>query len=118
MGDCSITRADMGAIVQGMKLAWDLGIRKLLVQFDSKVAVAILQKEDTDHQHAILASEFRELFSRRWDVSLTHVFREANFCADYLANIGHRFYFGFHLFPQPDPALAHWLRFELFLFNL
>ncbi|CAN1776777.1 Putative ribonuclease H protein At1g65750 [Linum perenne] len=70
MGDCSISRAEMGAIVQGMKLAWDLGIRKLLVQSDSKAAIAILQREDTGHQHAILASEFKELFSRRWDVTL------------------------------------------------
>ncbi|CAN1131022.1 Putative ribonuclease H protein At1g65750, partial [Linum perenne] len=114
MGDCSITRAEMGAIVQGMKLAWNLGIRKLLVQSDSKAAIAILQNKETNHQHAILVSEFRELFSRRWDVSLAHVFREANFCADYLANLGHRLYFGLHLLPQPDPALTHWLRFDLF----
>ncbi|CAN1266666.1 hypothetical protein LINPERPRIM_LOCUS12632 [Linum perenne] len=34
-------------------------------------------------------------------------------CADYLANLGHRFHFGLHLFSQPDPALAYWLRFDL-----
>ncbi|CAN1282044.1 Putative ribonuclease H protein At1g65750 [Linum perenne] len=104
----------MGAIVQGMKLAWDLGVRKLLVQSDSKAAIAILQREDTDHQHAILVSEFRELISRSWDLSLTHVFREANYCADYLANLGHQFHIGLHLFSQPNPALTHWLRFDLF----
>ncbi|CAN1225592.1 Putative ribonuclease H protein At1g65750, partial [Linum perenne] len=114
LGDCSITRAEMGAIVQGMKLAWDLGVRKLLVQSDSKAAVAILQKEDTNHQHAILVSEFIEFKSRRWDCSITHVFREANYGADYLANLGHTFCFGLHLISQPDSVLAHWLRFDLF----
>ncbi|CAN1850390.1 Putative ribonuclease H protein At1g65750 [Linum perenne] len=114
LGDCSITRAEMGAIVQGMKLAWDLGVRKLLVQSDSKAAVTILQKEDTNHQHAILVSEFIELKSRSWEVAITHVFREANCSADYLANLGHTFCLGLHLFLQPDSVLAHWLRFDLF----
>ncbi|CAN1770674.1 Putative ribonuclease H protein At1g65750 [Linum perenne] len=113
MGDCSITRAEICAIVQGMKLAWDLGIRKLLIQSDSEAAVAILRREDTNHQHAILVSEFMELRSRSWDISITHVFREANCGADYLANLGHSYCFGLHLFSQPDSTLAHWLRFDL-----
>ncbi|CAN1745399.1 Putative ribonuclease H protein At1g65750 [Linum perenne] len=114
LGDCSITRAEMGAIVQEMKLAWDLGVRKLLVQSDSKAAVTILQKEDTNHQHAILVSEFIELKSRSWEVTINHVFREANCSADYLANLGHTFCLGLHLLLQPDSVLAHWLRFDLF----
>ncbi|CAN1178093.1 Putative ribonuclease H protein At1g65750 [Linum perenne] len=96
-----------------MKLAWDLGIRKLLIQSDSEAAVAILRREDTNHQHAILVSEFMELRSRSWDISITHVFREANCGADYLANLGHSYCFGLHLFSQPDSTLAHWLRFDL-----
>ncbi|CAN1786030.1 Putative ribonuclease H protein At1g65750 [Linum perenne] len=113
LGDCSITRAEICAIVQGMKLAWDLGIRKLLIQSDSTAAVAILLRDDTNHQHAILALEFQELKSRSWDITITHVFREANCGADYLANLGHSYCFGFHLFSQPNSTLAHWLRFDL-----
>ncbi|CAN1773878.1 Putative ribonuclease H protein At1g65750, partial [Linum perenne] len=113
MGDCTITRAEICAIVQGMKLAWDLGIRKLLIQLDSEAAVAILLREDTNHQHAILVSEFQELKSRSWDISITDVFREANCGADYLANLGHSYCFGLHFFSQSDSTLAHWLRFDL-----
>ncbi|CAN1137711.1 Putative ribonuclease H protein At1g65750 [Linum perenne] len=113
LGNCSITRAEICAIVQGMKLAWELGIRKLLIQSDSKAAIAILLREDTDHQHAILALEFQELKSRSWDISITHVFREANCGADYLANLGHSYCFGLHLFSQPNSSLAYWLRFDL-----
>ncbi|CAN1838684.1 Putative ribonuclease H protein At1g65750 [Linum perenne] len=74
----------------------------------------ILQIGDTDHQHAALVAEFRELCARNWEVSLVHVFREANFAADYLANLGHSCSIGLHLFPYPDPTLAHWLRYDLF----
>ncbi|CAN1797950.1 Putative ribonuclease H protein At1g65750 [Linum perenne] len=113
MGNCSITRAEICAIVQGMKLAWELGIRKLLIQSDSKAAIAILLREDTNHQQAIFVSEFQELKSRSWDISITHVFREANCDADYLANLGHSYCFGLHLFSQPNCTLAYWLRFDL-----
>ncbi|CAN1128747.1 Putative ribonuclease H protein At1g65750 [Linum perenne] len=113
MGDCSITRAKMCAIVQGMKLAWDMGVRKLLIQSDSRVAVDILQREDTNHQHSILASGIQALKSRSWNVSIIQVFREANCGTDYLANLGHSYCFGLHLFSQPDSMLAHWLRFDL-----
>ncbi|CAN1844436.1 Putative ribonuclease H protein At1g65750 [Linum perenne] len=76
-------------------------------------AVSILQSANTNHQHAILVSEFQALKARSWDVSITHIFREANSGADYLANLGHSFCYGLHLFSQPDSTLAHWLRFDL-----
>ncbi|CAN1778824.1 Putative ribonuclease H protein At1g65750 [Linum perenne] len=41
IGDCSITRAELRAIVQGLRLAWSTGIRKVVVQSDSRAALAI-----------------------------------------------------------------------------
>ncbi|CAN1161857.1 Putative ribonuclease H protein At1g65750 [Linum perenne] len=121
IGDCSITRAELRAIVQGLLLAWSAEIMKIVVQSDSRATLAILQSGDTAHQHAALATEFRELCTRNWEVSLVHVFREANFAADYLANLGHSCSIGLHSYSHPDPTLAHWLRYsgsphlELFL---
>ncbi|CAN1763773.1 Putative ribonuclease H protein At1g65750, partial [Linum perenne] len=114
IGDCLITRAELRAIVQGLHLAWAAGIRKVVVQSDSRAALAILQSGDTALQHAALVAEFRELCTRSWEVSLVHVFREANFAADYLANLGHSCSIGLHLYSHPDPTLAHWLRYDLF----
>ncbi|CAN1150998.1 Putative ribonuclease H protein At1g65750 [Linum perenne] len=113
IGDCSITRAELNAIVQGMNLAWSLGIRKIAVQSDSSTAVSILQRAAMDNQHAALVSDFLELKARSWEVSIAHVYREANCGADYLANLGHSCNFGLHVFSQPDATLAHWLRFDL-----
>ncbi|CAN1318165.1 Putative ribonuclease H protein At1g65750 [Linum perenne] len=78
IGDCSITRAELGAIVQGLRLAWSVGIRRIIIQSDSRTAIDILQRAATDNQHASLISEFLELKARSWEISLTHVFREAN----------------------------------------
>lgn len=41
MGSWSITRVEMTRIVDGLELAWSLGIRRICVQSDSKVVIAI-----------------------------------------------------------------------------
>ncbi|CAN1319546.1 Putative ribonuclease H protein At1g65750 [Linum perenne] len=39
LGSCSIMRAKLRGIVEGMKLSWKRGIQKLSIQTDSKAAV-------------------------------------------------------------------------------
>ncbi|CAN1811144.1 Putative ribonuclease H protein At1g65750 [Linum perenne] len=114
IGDCSITRAELKAIVEGLKLAWSLGLRKVAVQSDSRAAVSILQKGvGMQHQHKALVAEFANLSSREWEVNLSHVYREANCAADHLANLGHSFSVGLYLFDFPDVSLSYWLRYDL-----
>ncbi|CAN1752414.1 Putative ribonuclease H protein At1g65750 [Linum perenne] len=113
IGDCSITRAELSAIVQGLRMAWSMGIRRIIVQSDSQTGISLLHREDTDHQHASLISEFLELKARGWDIRIDHVYREANFGADYLANLGHSCKFGLHFLFHPNPVLAQWLRYDL-----
>ncbi|CAN1846519.1 Putative ribonuclease H protein At1g65750 [Linum perenne] len=74
VGDCSITRAELSAIVQGLKLAWAIGLRKIVVQSDPRTAISILHSAYINHQHAILVGDFQELKSRNWDISGVHVF--------------------------------------------
>ncbi|CAN1126125.1 Putative ribonuclease H protein At1g65750 [Linum perenne] len=93
IGDCSITRAELSAIVQGLKLAWSIGIRKIIVQSDLETAISLLHRAAAGHHE--------------------HVYREANCGADYLANLGHSCNFGLHLLSHPDAVLAQWLRYDL-----
>ncbi|CAN1153629.1 Putative ribonuclease H protein At1g65750 [Linum perenne] len=114
IGDCSITRAELRAIVEGVQLAWNLGFKKVAIQSDSRATVAILQSEVASAgQHTALVAEFQDLMMRDWEVSLSHIYREANCTADYLANLGHSYDVGLYLFNSPDSALAHWLRYDL-----
>ncbi|CAN0899547.1 Putative ribonuclease H protein At1g65750 [Linum grandiflorum] len=104
----------MRAIVDGLNLAWSLGVRWIRVQSDSMAAVAILAKDTKlDHQHAALVLQFKELCSRQWEVHLSHIYREANNVADYLANLGHALSYGMHIFDSPDRGLSHWLHYDL-----
>ncbi|CAN1795769.1 hypothetical protein LINPERHAP1_LOCUS20714 [Linum perenne] len=77
-----------------MKLAWALGVRKIDIQTDFRAAVSILKKEDRpEHQHAALVFEFQELMRIEWEISISHIYREANCDADFLSNLGHSFGF-------------------------
>ncbi|CAN1771034.1 Putative ribonuclease H protein At1g65750 [Linum perenne] len=113
LGGCSITRAEMRAIVEGTTMAWDLGIRKLAIQTDSIAAVRILQdRSRQDHQHANLARRFQELVGWDWEVSLIHVYRESNFLADSLAAMAHSLPFGTHLVEVHDSVVARWCAYD------
>ncbi|CAN1152297.1 hypothetical protein LINPERPRIM_LOCUS28851 [Linum perenne] len=52
-------RAELKGIIEGMKLAWDKGIRKLRIQSDSKVAVDLLcSVESSCNTHDALPVQF------------------------------------------------------------
>ncbi|CAN1154631.1 Putative ribonuclease H protein At1g65750 [Linum perenne] len=107
-------RAELRGISDGMHLAWEKGVRKLMIQTDLRAAVAIMTNEsDRAHRHATLVEQFCSLKNREWDVLIHHVYREANFAADYLANIGHDLDLGTHVFLYPDTKLLYWLRYDL-----
>ncbi|CAN1776257.1 Putative ribonuclease H protein At1g65750 [Linum perenne] len=114
LGSCSIMRAELRGIIEGMKIAWDKGIRRLCIQTDSQAAVLLLTSNDNrPHRHMSLVEQFLDWRNRDWEVTIQHVYREANNAADYLANLGHSLVLGSHVFQSPDNTLLYWLRYDL-----
>ncbi|CAN1766303.1 Putative ribonuclease H protein At1g65750 [Linum perenne] len=106
-------RAEIRGIVEGMRLAWERGIRKLSIQTDSRAAVALLTAgDDRRHRHASLVQQFHELRMRDWDVKIHHIYREANYAADYMANLGQSLDFGVHVSDNPGWLLKRSLNFD------
>ncbi|CAN1827943.1 Putative ribonuclease H protein At1g65750 [Linum perenne] len=113
LGRCSITRAEIRGVVEGMQVAWDIGIRKLAIQSDSTTAIRILHDGSRlDHQHANLTRRFRNMLGWNWEVTLSHVYRESNFLADSLASKAHSLPFGTHLVEVEDIAVARWSAYD------
>ncbi|CAN1191033.1 Putative ribonuclease H protein At1g65750 [Linum perenne] len=56
---------------------------------------------------------FHDLKARDWVIQIHHIYREANFAADYLANLGHSFELGTFVHQSPDSSLLYWLRYDL-----
>ncbi|CAN1153781.1 Putative ribonuclease H protein At1g65750 [Linum perenne] len=114
LGRCTITRAGLRGALEGIRRVWILGFRKVEVQVDSTAAVALFggTNESVNHHHAMEVLEFREWLSKEWEITIIHVFREANQTADYLANVGHSLPRRSHLIRGSDCNLAYYLRYD------
>ncbi|CAN1152181.1 Putative ribonuclease H protein At1g65750, partial [Linum perenne] len=89
----------------------DAQLRKVAVQCDSRAALALIANEsEPTHQHAGEVLALPNLLVRDWEVTLTHVFREGNQAADFLAGAGHNLPPGCHLFPITDCNLGYYVR--------
>ncbi|KAK9282646.1 hypothetical protein L1049_010865 [Liquidambar formosana] len=82
--------AKMCSIRFGLQTPWDARILDMWVKSDYEVAVKlILQGDPHFHPLGLLIMDCRSLMARPWKCRLTHILREGNSCADFLANLGH-----------------------------
>ncbi|CAI0601142.1 unnamed protein product, partial [Linum tenue] len=109
LGGGSITRAELMAIVIGLRAAWEVGARKVEVQTDSRVAIDLVQAATESSPHYQLVMQVRRLLERAWQVVLKHIYREANAAADFLASKGHSHAVGEHMIQTPTDVLNFWL---------
>ncbi|CAN1827514.1 Putative ribonuclease H protein At1g65750 [Linum perenne] len=111
LGRCSITRAELRGVIGGLNRAWDVRARRVMVQVDSQVAIALISETGVPcHQHAGEVITIRKLLQRDWEVTISYIYREGNQAADYLANIGHGLPPGTHSINDSDSTLCYFLR--------
>ena len=85
-----VLAAELHAMRFGLSLAWDLGHRNILCEIDSKEAVRLTTADAFPyfHIHGTVLADIRALLQRQWNVRVSHMFREGNFCANALAKRG------------------------------
>lgn len=90
-----------------MRLAKEHAIQNLMVECDSKVVVdKILKGATSSPVLKFLLEEILAFLRRRdWNVSICHIDRTANSCADFLANNGHVGSFLLNFVERPCPIL-------------
>ena len=82
----------------GLKEAQKLGAQKVILEVDSLCAVQLCQDSFSQaHVCRPLIMAIRNLRDSFGEVQIVHQFREANFCADGLAKLGHHLQPGFHI---------------------
>lgn len=91
LGATTSVSAELWGLVLGLRMARSLGILSLLVELDSKGVVNMVQLRRTHcvHLQPLLEEACDLMYAADRSCSITHVFREANFCADILAGMGH-----------------------------
>ncbi|KAH9666802.1 putative ribonuclease H protein [Citrus sinensis] len=102
IGESSVLMAELWGLYQGLILAWDVGIKRLLVEVDSLCITQIISKQVVVPNvfHALIVA-VHELLSRNWQIAITHIYREANSAADFMANMAHSAPLGLQVFSDP-----------------
>ncbi|KAH9662821.1 hypothetical protein KPL70_019476 [Citrus sinensis] len=106
---CSVTIAELWGLYQGLVLAWQMGIRLLVVEIDSLCVTQLLNRNNFNATLP-LVNDILHLLSRNWQVSVHHIHHEANFAVDFMASHALTLPLGFHHFATPPPGIETWLR--------
>ena len=110
IGLCSITTADLWGIWEGLNLALDLGFRRVELESDSSCTINLVnQKSPKCHRHTQLVIAIQDLLHRDWGVSCNHIYREANFAANFMAQYTSTMVLGSHRFMHLPAGLSKWL---------
>jgi ribonuclease HI len=89
LGDTTGYMAELWGIYEGLKLAHHKGVKKLELRTDSAVLANSLQdRKQGSVMGCVLMRKIRTLMDGPWEIRIIHVYREANRCADMLANMG------------------------------
>jgi ribonuclease HI len=89
LGDTTAYMAELWGVFEGLILAKRRGVTKLDLRIDSEVIVKSLQvRKNGSIMGCTLMKKIYKVLVEFQEVRITHVFREANRCADMLANMG------------------------------
>jgi len=79
VGLSNILHAEIQALLVGIKLCWQAGLRKVMC-FSDSLHVVQLVKEGTSlfHHYANELEIIRDFMKKDWTISLHHTFREGN----------------------------------------
>ena len=82
--------AELEAVRQGLAMAWNMGIKSLQLELDSKVVLNWLTISNSNYPTNILPliCDCRNFLEQEWEVHMHHMYREANGYADALAKRG------------------------------
>lgn len=102
--------AEMQGLLCGLQLTWSMGIRRMQVEIDSHIAFDwIMENEIPIGPCYSIAFDCRELINRYgWNIVVRKIFREANSCADYIANLGTTLGGGINYFVEPPRDLLNY----------
>lgn len=87
IGCCSIINAEMWGVLDGLHLAWNLGIEKLVLEMDSIEAIQLIQTNSTEQHHSVVLRAIKGLLQLDWIIQIKHEFRDGNKVVDGLAQM-------------------------------
>ncbi|WCJ39427.1 Polynucleotidyl transferase ribonuclease H-like superfamily protein [Euphorbia peplus] len=106
IGFCTSSLAELWGVYFGLRLAWDKGYRKVIVEMDSKVVMNwITNPTDVHHPFSWLIERCLHFKDNEWDIRVIHSYREGNRAVDWLTNFAGSCPLGYHEFGVPPAGL-------------
>jgi ribonuclease HI len=92
IGITSSFATELWGVSDGLRLAKQYNIQKLIIELDAKVVLDLLMSDNNTslcyHPLSALISDCRSLIHSFEEARLLHTYREGNFCADLLVKEG------------------------------
>ncbi|XP_028765356.1 uncharacterized protein LOC114723329 [Neltuma alba] len=79
--------AEVWGIIEGLKLCWNLGFRKVQVETDAKEIINQIREKGEIEGDNALTNILQELIRREWQLEFSYTYREGNRCADMMAKM-------------------------------
>lgn len=87
LGFCHALEAELWAALIGLVLAWEEGLKHIILETDSYEVKEILEEPvGLNNPYYALIDRCKNLLGRRWIVEIMQIYREANTVADGIAN--------------------------------
>ncbi|KAK4281911.1 hypothetical protein QN277_013355 [Acacia crassicarpa] len=102
--------AEVWAVLFGMKMCWDLGERRVVLESDAREVVELINGPIQESQsEGEVVREVKSILNRDWEVLVQWVPREINMAADYVAKQAFDVWPGVHQFHASFGDLAKFL---------
>ncbi|XP_015936169.1 uncharacterized protein LOC107462117 [Arachis duranensis] len=106
IGYCTAYYAELWGVYYGLKTAWELGMRKIILEVDSKAVVDVIKGATNFNKHPeAIVRKIVKILQRKWQTKLVHSYREGNRGADCMANESLFTEPGYHFIDQPSTKL-------------
>nr|BAE79385.1 unnamed protein product [Ipomoea batatas] len=111
IGTANSFLAELWGLREGLLLAKNRGFTKLIAETDSEAVVQVLRKDGPVTPDAsILVKDCKLLLDHFQEIKVTHILREGNQCADFLANLGQSSSWGTTILERPPDDLRIFLQ--------
>ncbi|KAJ1412156.1 Ribonuclease H domain [Sesbania bispinosa] len=102
IGSSSVLMAERRGIILALHIAWERGLLKVWIESDSLAAMDLINKgEFLKHPYAYVLNQINSWKSKPWELKFSHIVKECNSVADFLANKAHSMPLGLHMWVNP-----------------
>ena len=110
IGNTSSYLAELWVLRDGLQLCLEMHAQFVVIKVDAKAIVESLNSPTfSSSSVSPLMDECKHMANRLPQVMFSHIFREANRCADFLASLGTLLENDFIIFTSPPVDLIHFL---------